>query len=102
MANAIPTGRAFSHIISQVSRSGTAVMANHAEDQSAQSRKDFIHKLRICMKEQRETTQWVRLIQELDLVPDHDLDAIERESVELERILYASIRTAEGNLNNYR
>lgn len=48
----------------QVLRSGTSIGANMEEAQAAQSRRDFIAKLAIALKEARETHYWLRLIQE--------------------------------------
>ena len=78
-------------------RSGTSPYANHAEAQAAESRTDFIYKLRICLKELRESKRWIMLIQEAAL-----LNQAERvkdtllECEELIKILVTSIRTAES------
>jgi four helix bundle protein len=45
---------------------GTA--SNHGEAQAAESPKDFIHKLRICLKELRESQRWLKLIQRVPLI----------------------------------
>jgi len=50
------------HIAGQLLRSGTSPYPNHGEAQSAESPKDFIHKLRISLKELRETQRWLKLI----------------------------------------
>src|SRR5262245_41805598 len=87
-----PQGR---HITDQVLRSGTAVAANYAEARAAESRQDFIHKLRIVQKELNETAVWLQLIKESQLSHE-DLTEVIAENEELCRIIAASIRTAGG------
>ena len=50
------------HVAGQLLRCGTSPLANHGEVEAAESRKDFIHKLRICLKELKETRRWLRLV----------------------------------------
>ena len=75
-------------------RSGTSPYPNHGESQAAESPKDFIHKLRISLKELRETQRWLKLIQRVPLKPEL-LDDILKETEELIKIFVASIKTAE-------
>ncbi|MGJ8632919.1 MAG: four helix bundle protein [Luteolibacter sp.] len=56
------------HIANQLLRSETAPLANHGETQAAESPADFIHKLRISLKELRETHRWLRLIERAKLI----------------------------------
>src|SRR5215510_10268333 len=60
-----PQGR---HICGQVLRSGTAAAANYGEGRGAESRADFIHKLRVVFKELNETTIWLEIISESSLL----------------------------------
>jgi len=83
-------------IAKQVLRSGTAVAANYAEARGAESRSDFIHKLRIVLKELNETAVWLQLIMEGSLLRSDKIVAVVAENEELCRILAASIRTAGG------
>ena len=80
----------------QVFRSATSVAANYAEAAEAESRKDFIHKLKIAMKELSETRVWLKIIVESDYIEHRKLDALIGESVELTRILSASVITARN------
>jgi four helix bundle protein len=90
--------RASTNIADQLLRSGTSPYGHHGEAESAESRDDFLHKLRVCLKELRETRRWLRLIQRAPLVAKPDrLDDILREADELVRIFVASVRTAETN-----
>ena len=62
LSETMPTTRAGNHVAGQVLRSGTSPYPNHGEAEAAESRDDFIHKLKICLKELRETRRWARLI----------------------------------------
>jgi four helix bundle protein len=86
------------YVADQLLRSGTSPYGHHGEVEGAESRDDFIHKLRVCYKELREARRWLRLTQRAPLVPKPELltDLI-AEAEELVRIFSASIRTAEGN-----
>ena len=88
-----PAGR---HVGYQLLRSGTSPFANHSEAEGAESLKDFVHKLRICYKELRESRRWMRLAQRADLLDQPErLTALLDEADELIRIFAASLRTAE-------
>jgi four helix bundle protein len=99
LTESLPNTRAGNHIAGQLLRCGTSPLSNHGEVEAAESRKDFLHKLRICLKELRETKRWLRLVGRLKRLgePAHlsvCLDEIE----ELIRIFAASVRTAEKNV----
>src|SRR4030095_16585989 len=68
-----PQGR---HICRQILRSGTAAAANYGEARGAESRADFIHKLKIVFKELNETTIWLEVIAESSLLSAENLVAI--------------------------
>jgi four helix bundle protein len=98
LTESFPSTRAGNHIAGQLLRCGTSPLSNHGEVEAAESRKDFVHKLRICLKELRETRRWLRLAGRLKkLGPIADLPACLNEVDELIRIFVASIRTAEKN-----
>jgi len=91
--------RAGNHVAGQLLRSGTSPLSNHGEAESASSSSDFIHKLRICLKEFRESKRWLLLIQRVPLIaPASPVDSVLRETEELIKIFVASIRTAEKRL----
>jgi four helix bundle protein len=85
------------HIASQVLRSGTAAAANYAEARSAESRADFIHKLKIALKELNETSIWLRIIDGSVAEKPDFLSGLSTENQELCRIILASIQTARRN-----
>jgi len=90
--------RAANHVGGQLLRSGTSPLFNHGEAQAAESNNDFIHKMRICLKELRETERALQLIARVPLGDDSSaLDHLLRETDELTRIFVASIRTASTN-----
>ena len=91
----LPNSRAGNHVAGQLLRSGTSPLSNHGEAESAESHEDFIHKLKICLKELRESLRWIRLVQKSRLLPEKDSVPLERESDELIRIFVASIRTSK-------
>ncbi len=86
-----PAGR---HVAGQILRSGTAAAPHYAEAQSAESRMDFIHKLRLAVKELNETSVWLRIIAEAEMLKPTLMDGIVTECEELRRILGAAIHTA--------
>ncbi len=90
--------RAGNHIANQLVRSGTSALPNHGEAQAAESTKDFIHKMKIALKELRETNRWLKLIKLVPLIQEFSLvDYLTNECEELIRIFAASIRTAQGH-----
>ena len=98
LSEALPNTRAANHIAGQLLRSGTSPYGNHGELESVESRKDFVHKLRICLKELRETRRWLRLLARLKKQnAPPNLSQCLNESEELIRIFAASVRTAERN-----
>ena len=91
----LPNSKTGNHIAGQLLRSGTSPYPNHGEAQAAESSRDFIHKLRISLKELRESERWLKLIQRIPLVDDPELmDGILSETDELIKIFVTSIRTA--------
>jgi four helix bundle protein len=65
---ALPDTRIGRRIADQLLRSGTSPLGNYEEACGTESRRDFIHKLRICLKEVRESRAWLRLAARRNLV----------------------------------
>jgi len=98
LSETLPETRAGNHVAGQILRSGTSPYPNHGEAEDAESRDDFIHKLKICLKELRETRRWARLIKRKGWVKeDATLVFVLSESEELIRIFFASVQTARKN-----
>ena len=92
----LPRTAAGNHVGSQLLRSGTSPLPNHGEAQAAESTKDFVHKMSVCLKELRETRRWLRLAMRVPLVnPPSQFEPVLRETEELIKIFYTSIRTAD-------
>jgi four helix bundle protein len=86
------------YVADQLLRSATSPYGHHGEAEGAESRDDFIHKLRVCYKELREARRWLRLVQRTPLTAKPGLlDELVAEAGELVRIFAASIRTADAN-----
>ena len=66
LVEALPATRAGNHVAGQLFRSGTSPLPNHAEAPAAESRADFVHKLKVCLKELRESLRWLRLVARLN------------------------------------
>jgi four helix bundle protein len=98
LSEGLPNTKAGCHVGGQMLRCGTAPYANHGEAESAESPNDFIHKLKICLKELRETRRWLRLVERKQWCRDKaDIQCALGEVEELIRIFVASIRTAQRN-----
>ena len=91
----LPDTRAGNHVAGQLLRSGTSPLPNHGEAQAAESANDFVHKLKICLKELRESYRWLLLIQRVPLVRPRLVDPLVKETDELIRIFVRSIQTAQ-------
>jgi len=63
IVNEVPNSKAGNHLSGQIVRSGTSVSLNYGEAQSAESKKDFIHKMKVILKELRETFICLKIIQ---------------------------------------
>ena len=94
----LETKREARNLARQLERCATSGGANYEEARGAESTADFIHKLRVALKEVRETRYWLKLALKANLV--HDPPSVEqtiRETDALIAILIASCRTARRN-----
>ena len=82
----------------QLLRSGTAVGALIQEAEHAESKKDFIHKLSISLKEANETTYWLNLLFDTKYIDKPDFDTINNLNIELIRLLVTIIKSSKNNL----
>lgn len=81
----------------QLLRAGTSVGANVEEAQAAQSRRDFISKNNIALKEARESHYWLRLLTDSDPRLQDNLAPLKIEADELSRILGAIVARTRRN-----
>ena len=82
------------HLAIQVLRSGTAPAAHYAEAKSAESKADFLHKMRLATKETNETVNWLNIIGSSEIVSMESLSGLIDEGIQLKKIFGASITTA--------
>jgi len=87
--------KAGNHVGGQLLRSGTSPYFNHGEAEAAESPRDFVHKMGVCLKELRETKRGLRLTKKVPLVQSpSEVDPLLVETEELIKIFFVSIRTA--------
>jgi four helix bundle protein len=100
LAGSLPNTFAGKHLSGQIIRSGTSPALNYGEAQSAESRKDFIHKIKVILKELRETLIALKIIQRSKLNSDQEfLLELITENNELISIFVKSVETATYNEN---
>ena len=100
VCNALPNKPSARHIRGQLLRSGTAPAPNYGEARGAESAKDFVHKLRVVLKELNESGIWLKIIAQTEMLPARLLDDLLDECDQLCRIISASIQTARKSTPN--
>ena len=99
MVKSLPKDFAILHLSHQITRSGSSAALNYGEVLGAESKKDFIYKLKIVMKELRETLVGLNIIKSTARsLKGSGIDKIIQENNELISIFYKSVETAEENL----
>ena len=81
----------------QLLRSGTAVGALVREPEQAESKKDFIHKIAIALKEANETQYWLELPFKSGYLEENQFSSINADSIEMLKLLISIIKTAKSN-----
>ena len=99
LARALREERKEFALADQVLRSGTSIGANLAEAAFAPSRKDFLNKSKIALKECSETRFWLDLFVRSDLLPESRLAALRDECEELRKMLSSTCKTTEERLD---
>ena len=100
LAERLPNTYIGNHIKGQILRSGTSPAPNYGEAQGAESRVDFIHKVKLSLKELKETRVWLKIIIKAEIItPVTKITPLLKENEELISILFTSIETAKKNLN---
>ena len=79
----------------QILKSGTSIGANINEALSSESKKDFVHKLGIALKESRETSYWLNLLKDSEYITDQQFNELATECNALIRILSSIILTTK-------
>ena len=99
IVNEIPNSKAGNHLAGQLVRSGTSVSLNYGEAQSGESRRDFIHKIKIVLKELRETFVCLKIIHRTKLFKtESKIIKAKNENNELISIFVKSVETAQINM----
>ena len=94
----LPNKRSCNHLGDQLMRSGTSPALNYGEAQFAESRNDFIHKLKICLKELKESKICLTIIEKRGYIKETvHLYKAKMESTELVNIFTKSAKTATEN-----
>lgn len=86
------------HISLQLFRSATSVGANYEEARNAESRRDFVHKLQISLKECGESVYWLRLIKVSNIIQNENVETALKHGLELLSILTSSVKTTKSNM----
>ncbi len=90
----LPKTPAGKHISGQILRCGTSPAPNYGEARGAESRADFIHKIRVVLKELNETSIWLKMIERGELLKTSQLEDLTTENSELCKIFVKSLKTA--------
>ena len=96
IAESLPKSFSGNHIACQLVRSSTSPALNYGEAQAAESRNDFIHKMKICLKELRETYVCVQLILLKQWIRNDSIEAVNKENNELISVFVTSLKTAQN------
>lgn len=98
MVNAMPNTIAGNAIARQIIRSGTSPSANYRAACIAKSDKDFLNKLRMVQEEIDETSHWLNLIIDSEMLPKSKVQDLYEESIELRRITTKAIITTKAKI----
>ncbi|NCT17004.1 MAG: four helix bundle protein [Flavobacteriaceae bacterium CG_4_8_14_3_um_filter_34_10] len=102
MCKKVENNFAAQHLANQLIRSATSVALNYGEARSAESTIDFLHKLKICLKELRECLTNMNIQKGADLIKDIDkLNTLIKENDELISIFVVSIKTSSQKIKNH-
>jgi four helix bundle protein len=96
----LPRTSAGRHVAGQIMRSGTSPAPNYGEARGAESHADFVHKMRIVLKELNETSIWLRIIERSQLLRKELVGDIIEENRELCKIFTASLKTANHGVKS--
>lgn len=97
VCNTLDGGYASQHLSKQVIPSSTSAALNYGEAQGAESSKDFIHKMKLCLKELRESLVNLKIQRGADISTSiNQVDVLMKENNELISIFVASIRTSQN------
>ncbi|MBX2954618.1 MAG: four helix bundle protein [Cyclobacteriaceae bacterium] len=94
----LPSTKSANHLAGQLLRSGTSPALNYGEAQSRESPNDFIHKIKVVLKELRETLVCLKIVYRTRLYSSEEkMKVVMKEADELVAIFVTSVKTAETN-----
>jgi four helix bundle protein len=102
LAAGLPSSDIGRHVATQLTRCSTSPAANYAEARCSESRRDFIHKMKVCLKELREPMVWFKLLVLLKIADPSAVEEAIQETDELVAIFATSIATARRNTKRRR
>ena len=97
IARKFPKNSGANHIADHILRSGSAPALHYAQAQAAESPKDFIHKMKVGLKELRETFNSLKIAKQMSWLPEEEFEWVLDENDQLIAIFFTSIRTAQRN-----
>lgn len=97
LSEQFPTTFKGKHLGGQLVRSGSSPALHYGEAQSAESRNDFIHKMKVCVKELKETFSCLKLIHKMEWISCEKIESLLNENNQLISIFVKSIDTARKN-----
>jgi four helix bundle protein len=99
LSASLPKTAAGRHFAGQILRSGTSPAPNYGEARGAESAADFLHKIRIVLKELNEPSIWLKIIERSQILKRDLLADIMNENSELCKIFATSVKTARSRIN---
>ena len=103
LSESLPKTKVGNHISGQLIRCGTSPAPNYGEAKDTESRSDFIHKIKICLKELRETRIWLKILEKAKVViPGSKFDLLIDETNQLISIFVKSVKTAKQNKKKHQ
>jgi four helix bundle protein len=101
VCDSLPKTYSGRHIHKQLIRSSTSPAPNYAEARGAESSKDFIHKLKLVLKELNESRVWLKIVIRAEMLPEHRLHELLDECDQLCRIISSSIHTVRQKADTH-
>lgn len=96
LCSSLPKTPEGKHISGQLLRCGTSPAPNYGEARGAESRRDFVHKLGVVLKELNESGIWFEIIKRSEQLAGEKVEQLANECEELCKIICTSIKTASG------
>ncbi len=92
----LPDNHTGKHLSNQLLRCGTSPAHNYGEARGGESKRDFLHKLGIVLKELNETQISLEIIKRSKIISNEIIGPIAEECIQLSKIINSSITTAKG------